>query len=54
MPFYALASVPLIQKLTAPVTQVWYADDVATCGKISALLAWWDQVSPLGPSFVTF
>ena len=29
MPFYALATVSLIQKLTAPVTQVWYADDAA-------------------------
>jgi len=54
MPFYALASVPLIQKLTAPVTQVWYANDVATCGKISAFPEWWDQVSSSGPSFVTF
>ena len=31
MPFYALATVPLIQKLTARVTQVWYADDAAAC-----------------------
>ena len=54
MPFYALATVPLIQKLTAPVTQVWYADDAATCGKISALRMWWDQVSSLGPSFGYF
>ena len=51
MPFYALATVPLIQKLTAPVTQVWYADDAAACGKISALRMRWDQVSSLGPSF---
>ena len=27
MLFYALATVSLIQKLTALVTQVWYADD---------------------------
>jgi len=38
MPFYALATVPLIQKLTAPVTQVWYADhDAAACGKVLPL-----------------
>jgi len=54
MPFYALATVPLIQKLNALVTQVWYADDAAACGKISALRAWWDQVSLLGPSFGYF
>jgi len=30
MSFYALVTVPLIQKLTAPV---WYADDAAACSK---------------------
>ena len=54
MPFYALATVPLIKKLVAPVTQIWYADDAAACGKISALRAWWDQVVSLGPSFGYF
>jgi len=34
MPFYALATVPLIKKLVAPVTQIWYADDAAACRKI--------------------
>jgi len=47
MPFYALATVPLIQKLTAPVIQHAY-------GKISALRAWRGQVSSLGPSFGYF
>ena len=37
MPFYALATIPLIRKLSAHVTQVWYADDAAACGKISDL-----------------
>ena len=37
MPFYTPATVPLIRKLTARVTQVWYADDAAACGKISDL-----------------
>jgi len=41
MPFYALATVPLTKKLVAPVSQIWYADDAAACGKISALRAWW-------------
>ena len=54
VPFYDLATVPLIQRLTTLVTQVWYADDAAACGKISALRAWWDQVSSLGPSFGYF
>jgi len=54
MPFYALATVPLIQKLGTPVNQVWCADVAALCGKISALRAWWDQVLLLGPSFGYF
>ena len=29
MPMYALATVPLIDSLNAPVNQVWYADDAA-------------------------
>jgi len=34
---------------------VWCADDdAAACGKISALRAWWDQISSLGPSFSYF
>jgi len=33
MPYNALATVPMIQKLTALVIQVWYADDAAACGK---------------------
>ena len=37
IPFYALASVPLIKKLTNNVIQVWYADDAAACGKTSDL-----------------
>ena len=53
-PFYALAIVPLIRKLSAPVSQVWYADNAAACGKISALCAWWDQASSLGPYFSYF
>ena len=35
MPPYALATVPLIKKLTNNVIQVWYADDAAACDKIS-------------------
>ena len=34
MPMYALATVPLIKKLTTSVTQTWYADDGAATGKI--------------------
>ena len=32
MPFYALAIVPLIQRLPNVVKQAWYADDAGACG----------------------
>ena len=37
MPFYALATVPLIKRLTSFVKQTWYADDAAATGKIDDL-----------------
>jgi len=45
MPFYALVTIHFIKKLAAPVTQIWYADDAAACGKIFALRAWWVGLS---------
>ena len=33
---------------------MWYADDTTTCGKVSALHTWWDQVSSLVLALVTF
>ena len=48
MPMYALATVPLIKKLTTSVTQTWYADDGAATGKIVNLRLWWDEISHLG------
>ena len=42
-----LATVPLIKTSV----EIWYADDVATCGQISASKAWWNQVVSLGPFF---
>ncbi len=51
MPFYALALVPLIKRLTTSVAQVWYADDAAATGKIMNLRKWWDDISTMGPPF---
>ena len=47
MPFYALATIPLIQKNS--VIQVWYADDASACGSLRNLRLWWDRVCQLGP-----
>ena len=54
MPFYALATLPLIGKLSKSVTQVWYADDASACGRLSDLCLWWDQIPQLGPPFGYF
>ena len=35
MPMYALATVPLIKKLTTSVKQTWYTDDAAATGKMT-------------------
>ena len=43
-----------IWKLTARITQVWYADNAESCGIISDLREWWNQVSSLGPFFGYF
>ena len=40
MPFYAIATVPLISKLSDSVDQAWYADDAAATGKVSRLRSW--------------
>ena len=39
-PMYALATVPLIKRLTSTVKQTWYADDAAATGKITQLRVW--------------
>ena len=54
MPMYALATIPLIQKLEGNHRQVWYADDAAAVGKILDLRDWWELLSTIGPSFGYF
>ena len=51
MPFYAIATVPLISKLSDSVDQTWYANDGAATGKLSCLRSWWDDIEKHGPSF---
>ena len=47
---FAIATVPLISKLSDSVDQVWYADDAAATGKVSRLRYWWDDIEKYGPS----
>ena len=57
MPFYALATRPLIDSLsrdTSELRQIWYADDVSAGGKLTNFKKWWDNLSHEGPSFGYF
>ena len=51
MAFYAIATIPLIEKLKEDMLQVWYADDAAGTGKLSPLRTWWDNINSIGPAF---
>ena len=57
MPFYALATRPLIDSLsrdTPELRQIWYADDASAGGKLTNLKKWWDNLLRVGPSFGYF
>ena len=47
MPMYALATVPLIAKLSEvdSVSQTWYADDASACGKLPDVYNWWNLLA---------
>ena len=51
---FAIAVRPLIDhdRLTmAQATQIWFADDAASGGKLEALRRWWDALLRFGPLF---
>ena len=53
MPFYALATLPLIKRLPCPdsLHQVWYADDATATGTLHDLRQWWNKLTNDGPNF---
>ena len=51
MPFYVLATIPLIKSLPNTVKQVLYADDG---GSVRHLRNWWNELNSIGPSFGYF
>ena len=53
MPFYALSTVPLINKLPS-AKNVWYADDAAAVGKINDIRKWWNDIVTYGSGFGYF
>ena len=54
MAMFALAMVPLINKMDGEVQQIWYADDASASGKMDGLRAWWDKITELGPEYGYF
>ena len=54
MPFYALATIPLIKSLPNHIKQVWYADDGTALGSVRHLRNWWNELNSIGPSFGYF
>ena len=51
MPMYALATLPLIERLPGEVAQVWYADDACAVGSITQLRKWWECLCQVGPGY---
>ena len=54
MPFYALATRPLLQRLLAEhreVRQAWLADDSAGAGRLQELRAWWNTLCVEGVKY---
>ena len=51
MAMYAIATIPLINKLNGKVCQTWYADDATATGSINHLRNWWDKIVSEGPKY---
>ncbi len=55
MAMFALASVPLIKKVSSNgATQAWFADDASCGGKLMPIRNWWDCLVLSGPKFGYF
>ena len=54
MSMYAIGIIPLIQKVSCGVKQVWYADDATAAGQLKPIRQWWDNLQGLGPDFGYF
>ena len=56
MPFYALATIPLIRELyeQSSARQVWFVDDSAAVGRIIEIRKWWDTLVHRGPAYGYF
>ena len=52
MAMYAIATIPLLKEAQTPSsTQVWFADDATSGGKLTGLRSWWDTLATSGPDY---
>ena len=54
MAMFALATLPLLNKLSQDVKQCWYADDASAGGELQHIKDWWDGLLQLGPQYGYF
>ena len=54
MAMFALATLPLMNKLSQDVKQCWYADDASAGGRLQHIKDWWDGLTQLGPQYGYF
>ena len=55
MVIYAVGLLPIIHHLSANCcSQIWYADDAAACGSLTALREWWSELGLVGPAYGYF
>ena len=51
MAMFALAMIPLIDRVKGDESQCWYADDASAGGQRRDLRMWWDKVMRYGPEY---
>ena len=51
---FALATLPLINKLSREVKTFWYTDDTSAGGELQHIKVWWDDLTQLGPQYGYF
>ena len=54
MAMFALATLPLVNKLSQDVKQCWHADNASAGGKLQHIKVWWDGLAQMGPQYGYF
>ena len=54
MAMFALATLPLVNKLSRDLKQCWYADDASAGGELQHIWVWWDGLTQMGPQYGYF